>query len=256
MFLGGSSSVFTWCIDQQKPISLADKAYLFCSAWSWQDEVHWRDGFQPLHPSSGKTTSRGRRLGCFLSAGAAKHLLLVGPSVDSKRPPPHWNYSLSHLSHTGFCSGPVDREQMTDETRGSHSLPERRWKQHGVQIKHWQFLLWLAVLVESDRRWERNVPREDDWLEKGSSQDERGSALGLNNSPATLEVPESMEKLVLAFLFFNLMFSAFNIRCFLHFHLIKWANCKYITLLYTTLFQFCFYKFTFEDHLFGHAVIL
>lgn len=104
MFLGGSSSVFTWCIDLQKPISLADKAYLFCSAWSWQDEVHWRDGFRPIHPSSGKTTSRGKRLGCFLSAGATKHLLTVGPSVDSKRPPFHWDYSLSHLSHTGFCS--------------------------------------------------------------------------------------------------------------------------------------------------------
>lgn len=49
-----------------------------------------------------KPPLRGRRLGCFLSAGAAKHLLTVGPSADSKRPPPHWDFSQSHLSHTGF----------------------------------------------------------------------------------------------------------------------------------------------------------
>lgn len=211
IFLGGSSSVFTWCIDLQKPISLADKAYYFVQLGA--DRTRFTGGMVSglFILLLAKPLLRGRRLGCFLSAGAAKHLLTVGLSVDSKRPPPHWDYSLSYLSHTGFCRGPVDREQMTDETRGSHSLLEKRWKQHGVQIKHWQFLLWLAVLVESDRQWERNMPREDDWLEKGNSQDERGSALGLNISSATLEVPESMEKLVLAFLLFNLMFSAFNI---------------------------------------------
>lgn len=39
-----------------------------------------------------------RSLGCFFSAEAAKHLLTMGPSADSKRPLPHWDFSHSHLS--------------------------------------------------------------------------------------------------------------------------------------------------------------
>ena len=55
--LGGSRSVSAWCIGLRKPIWLADKAHLFCPPRSWQEEGCWRDGFRPIHPSSGKTTS-------------------------------------------------------------------------------------------------------------------------------------------------------------------------------------------------------
>lgn len=49
-----------------------------------------------------KSPLKARCLGCSLSAGAAKHLLTVEPSADSKRPPLHWGFSHSHLSHKGF----------------------------------------------------------------------------------------------------------------------------------------------------------
>lgn len=39
-----------------------------------------------------KPPLRGRRLGCFLSSVAAKHLLGVEPSAGSKQPPPHRDF--------------------------------------------------------------------------------------------------------------------------------------------------------------------
>lgn len=74
-----------------------------------------------------KPPLRGRRLGCFLSSWAAKHLLVWGPSADSKWPLPHWDFSPQPPElHKASSSRPVDREKMTDETREPHPFPGKR----------------------------------------------------------------------------------------------------------------------------------
>lgn len=74
-----------------------------------------------------KPPLRGRRLGCFLSSWAAKHLLVWGPSADSKWPLPHWGFSPQPPElHKASSSRPVDREKMTDETREPHPFPGKR----------------------------------------------------------------------------------------------------------------------------------
>lgn len=74
-----------------------------------------------------KPPLRGRRLGCFLSSGAAKAPAGLGASCSLQRPLPQGDFSPQPPDpQKASSSRPVDREQMTDETRETYPLPGKR----------------------------------------------------------------------------------------------------------------------------------
>lgn len=141
-----------------------------------------------------KPPLRGRRLGCFLSSGAAGHLLAVGPSAYSKRPRALWGFSPQPPEPHGASSSRLltgsrwlmrreDLIPVQEEDESSVGLKSSS----GDVCSSWQHG-W--ALVEGGEGM-----CQGRWLEEGRCRRARGATLGLAISPATFAVSKSTGKL-------------------------------------------------------------